>query len=383
MLVNELPGISSRIVLEPGTASGATKAVLEVKEDKIWGFSLDSDNAGNYSTGYYRVGTSLELYSPLHLGDRLDLRFQSATGGDSQNFRFGYGLPINRYGTRLDLNYSLINYRLGRSYQSLDASGNAHDAGLTISHPLLRSRTLAFNATLGVNGKILEDLVKISSIDNSRHTVSAQAGFNGYLIDDALLTEASTFFFLGYTAGWLGFDNQQAMQNDQTQNGLHTEGRYSKLAANMGRTQNIGAGFSLFGSLNGQWGDKNLDSSEQISLGGPNAVRAYPVGEASGDLGIIFSAELRYTLPGLGPIPGNIQLSGFVDQGYAEIDAKPLAGERNNIRNLLGVGFGVNWFESGNFLAKSSVAWRLSGPPISDNTEGKKPAVYFQVVKRF
>lgn len=151
----------------------------------------------------------------------------------------------------------------------------------------------------------------------------------------------------------------------------------------MGRTQNLPVGFSLYGGLNGQWGDKNLDSSEQISLGGANAVRAYPVGEASADLGIVFTGELRYLLPKLGPLPGLVQLSGFVDQGYAEIDARPLAGERNNIRNLLGIGFGVNWFEAGNFLAKTSVAWRLSGLPTSDNLEGTKPTVYFQVVKRF
>jgi hemolysin activation/secretion protein len=383
MLLNELPAISSRIVLEPGEKAGGTKAVIEVKEDKGWGLAFDADNAGNYSTGYYRVGASFELYSPLHLGDRLDLRFQSATGGDSQNLRFGYGVPVNRYGTRLDLNYSWVSYQLGRSYQSLDASGTAHDIGLTLSHPLLRSRFAVLNSTLGVNGKLLEDLIKSSAIDNSRHTVSVQVGLNGYLLDDLFTTDASTFFSAGFSWGQLDFDNQQAMQSDQAQNGLHTKGGYSKLAVTMGRTQNLFAGFSLYGSLNGQWGDKNLDSSEQLSLGGPNAVRAYPVGEASADLGVVFSGELRYLLPKLGPLPGNIQLSGFVDQGYAEIDAKPLSGEHNNIRNLTGTGFGFSWFDANNFLVKTSVAWRLSAPPTSDNTEGTKPTVYFQMIKRF
>lgn len=383
MLLNELPAILSRIVLEPGEKAGGTRAVIEVKEDKGWGLALDTDNAGNYSTGYYRVGASLELYSPLHFGDRLDLRFQSATGGDSQNLRFGYGMPVNRYGTRLDLNYSFVTYQLGRAYQSLDASGTAHDVGLILSHPLLRSRSVVLNSTLGVNGKMLEDLIKSSDINNSRHAVSAQIGLNGYLLDDLFMTDASTFFSAGFSWGQLDFDNPAARLADQGQNGLHTKGEFAKVAASLGRTQNLPAGFSLYGGLNGQWGDKNLDSSEQISLGGASAVRAYPVGEASADLGIVFTGELRYLLPKLGPLPGLLQLSGFVDQGYAKIDARPLAGERNNIRNLLGVGFGVNWFEAGNFLAKTSVAWRLSGLPTSDNLEGTKPTVYFQVVKRF
>jgi hypothetical protein len=46
--------------------------------------------------------------------------------------------------------------------------------------------------------------------------------------------------------------------------------------------------------LRGQWADTNLTSSEKFSLGGNDAVRAYPTGEAPGDRGWLATAELRY-----------------------------------------------------------------------------------------
>ena len=45
-----------------------------------------------------------------------------------------------------------------------------------------------------------------------------------------------------------------------------------------------------------QFSNKNLDSSEQLSLGGITGVRAYPSGEASGDQGYKLTAELQTNL---------------------------------------------------------------------------------------
>lgn len=47
----------------------------------------------------------------------------------------------------------------------------------------------------------------------------------------------------------------------------------------------------------GQLANRNLDSSEQFYLGGADAVRAYPQGEAGGDSGYQATAELRYQTP--------------------------------------------------------------------------------------
>lgn len=382
LLLNELPALQTRILLEAGREPGSTNATLEITEGKLYSASLFSDNLGNYSTGYYRVGAGLELYFPFKLGDRLSLRGQSSTSGDSQSAGASWSLPVSASGTRIGLDYSWVGYQLGRAFQSLDASGTAHNITLTITQPLLRRSNLFLNATLAAEAKLLDD--RIASVDSStrRHTTSGQAGLTLYGSDN-LLGGGQTGFSITYTGGLLGFDNHSAKENDQGATGLQTQGNYHKISGSVSRSQTIHQELSLYAAINGQWCNKNLDSAEQLSIGGPTAVRAYPVGEGSADLGMISTAELRYLLPKLEPLPGRVQLAGLFDHGYAEIDARPLAGTNRNSRHLYGAGFGVNWQWDELVSLKSSVAWRLGELPTSDNTGGTKPTVYLQAVVRY
>jgi hemolysin activation/secretion protein len=383
MLLNELPALQTRIVLEPGKEVGSTKATLEVTEGKPYSVSLFTDNYGNYSTGYYRVGAGLELYSPFHLGDRLSIRGQSSTSGDTQSVGAGWNVPVNSYGTRIAMDYSWVRYKLGRSFESLDANGDAHGFNLTIIQPLVRRSNLILNAILAGEGRLLDDRINSVASVNKRHTASVQAGVNLYAAD-SLLTTGYTSFNVTYTGGVLRFGNNDAKANDQDATaGLHTEGAYHKISGSLSRSQAIYNDLSLFASISGQWSDKNLDSAEQLSIGGPTAVRAYPVGEASADQGMITTAELRYLLPKLEPLPGRVQLAGLFDHGYARINTKPLPGATSNIRHLYGAGFGVNWQWDDFISLKTSVAWRQGELPTSDNTSGDKPTVYFQAVVRY
>ncbi len=382
LLLNELPGITARAVLAPGEKRGGTKATVEVSEGKPYTVSLDSDNYGNYATGYYRVGTGLQLYSPFKLGDRFDMHFQSSTSGDTQNLRTSYSVPLSGYGTRAAIEYSWVRYALGRGYESLDADGTAHDIVFTVSQPLIRNRHLILNFSLAVEGRLLDDRINLVESYNKRHTIAGQTGINGTLYDD-LLQGGQTFWSVNYTGGYLGFDDATAHTNDQSATGQHTAGDYHKINGILLRNQNLYKGLSVYTSLNGQWASKNLDSAEQVSIGGPNAVRAYPVGEASADEGFVLTAELRYTFDRFSPIPGNLQVAGFFDYGYAQTNTNPLPGDGANTRVLRGAGFGVNWLAANNFNVRTSVAWRTGELPTSDNQKGDKPTVYFQVVKQF
>jgi hemolysin activation/secretion protein len=379
MRINEIPGISSRILLEPGSQPGTTKALLEVTEGKPYSISLDSDNHGSYSTGYYRIGSSLELYSPLHLGDIFTLRAQTSFSGDTQTVQTGYSLPISGSGTKVGFNYSFVTYQLGESFKSLDASGDAHNFTLTVTQPLIRSRNIILNLSLSGEGKLLDDRTGSAGLKNQRHTTSGQAGISGVEMD-TWLGGGSTSFSLNYTGGFVGIDDETTKINDQSATGLHTNGSYNKLAMSLSRNQSLYKTLSFYTGVNGQWASTNLDSAEQFSLGGPSAVRAFPVSEGSGDLGFVYTAELRYLIAKLGPLPGSLQLAVFVDHGYCMLHEKPIVAD--NKRNLTGAGFGVSWFDEGGFNVRTSVAWRTAGN-ATGQSEIDQPTVYFQAVKRF
>jgi hemolysin activation/secretion protein len=378
MMVNELPNISSRILLEPGVRPGSSAARLEVTEGKSYGLSLDADNSGNYSTGEYRVGAGLELYSPFRLGDQFSLRAQTSTSGDTQAVHAGHSVPVNSYGTRVGFDYTYVVYQLGRSFEALRANGDAHSFGLGIKQPLLRSRNLTLNATLAGEGKLLDDRLDSVGVRNRRHTAGWQAGLDGVETDN-LLRGGYTSFSLGYLGGQLGIDDAASLANDQASGGLGTDGGYTKISMLLARTQALYGGFSLYAGGYGQWADKNLDSSEQISLGGPNAVRAWQPDDASGDSGVVTSAELRYAVDQLGILPGSLQLCGFFDYGYAVLHNDPAPGGNEETRNLTGAGFGVSWFAASSFSVRTTVAWKISGETRPRDT----PMVYFQALTRF
>ncbi len=379
MRINELPGITSRILIEPGTQQGAAKAVLEVTEGKPCSISLDTDNYGSYSTGYYRIGSTLELYSPLHRGDLFTVRAQTSLSGDTQTVQAGYTLPVSGSGAKVGFNYSFVTYQLGGSFKPLNASGNAHDLSLTISQPVIRSRNMILNLSVGGEGRMLDDRTGSTGLINQRHTAAGQAGISGVQMD-TLLGGGSTAFSINYSGGFVGIDDQTMLTNDQSATGMHTDGGYNKVAMSLSRNQNLYKSLSLYTGANGQWASANLDSSEQFSLGGPSAVRAFSVSELSCDSGLVYTAELRYLIGSLGPLPGSLQFAGFFDYGHAVLHVDPITPD--NTRDLSGAGLGVGWSDADSFSVRTSVAWRIAGTAIGQS-EMTYPTVYFQMVKRF
>ena len=378
MRINELPNISSRIMLEPGSISGTTKATLEVTEGKPYCFALDMDNYGNDTTGNNRAGGTLVLYSPFHLGDQLALHLQSSTTGELQNARANYTMPVMSYGTKIGVDYNFVTYTLGGSFKTLNADGNAHNLSLSITHPLVRRRNLILNATVAVEGKLLNDRIENPQSRNQRHTASYQLGLAGVQIDKFSGGGSTTFSF-GLAAGSLEITDTETLLTDLSSSGLHTNGSYSKLNLSMARTQTIHNGLSLYMSGYGQWSGKNLNSSEQLSLGGPGAIRAWQIGESYANNGVIATAEFRYQFGGIGELPGRVQAIIFADHGYAELHTNPLPDAGTNTRNLTGAGIGVTWLDANNYSLQATCAWKVRGETTPENS----PMIFVQAVKRF
>ncbi|MEI8186110.1 MAG: ShlB/FhaC/HecB family hemolysin secretion/activation protein [Chlorobiaceae bacterium] len=378
MRTNELPNISSRIMLEPGSRPGTTKATLEVTEGRPCSVSLDMDNYGNDATGNNRAGVTLELYSPLHLGDQFTMHLQTSTTGDLQNVRGTYAMPITSFGTKIGIDYNFVTYKLGGSFKALNADGDAHNLSLSITHPIVRQRDLILNATAAGEGKLLDDRIDNPQSRNKRHTESCQLGLSGLQMD-RVFGGGSTSFNLGVIAGILGITDSETLSIDQSSTGLHTNGNYLKVNMSLARTQTIYHGLSLYAGTYGQWSNKNLNSSEQLSLGGPYAIRAWQIDESYADKGFITTAELRCQLGQIGEIPGSMEASAFVDNGYALLHANPPPDGGANTRNLTGAGIGVKWLNTDNSMLQATCAWKVKGETTPENS----PMIFVQAVKRF
>ena len=187
-------------------------------------------------------------------------------------------------------------------------------------------------------------------------------------------------FFLSLSAGNLDIETPAARAVDDVT--AQSNGSYGKLWLNATRLQRVTDTVSLYGSFTGQLASKNLDPSEKLVLGGMDAIRAYPQGEAFGDEGYIASLEARLLLAGLSEhVPGQVHLLGFVDTGSVTINKDPWFPVDNH-RNLSATGVGATWIDPGNFAIRTYYARKL-GSEDAISAPDKSGRFWIQAIKYF
>ena len=207
-------------------------------------------------------------------------------------------------------------------------------------------------------------------------------------VRDGLFGGGLNSFGLTYVNGKLDIETPVTLAADQGATGLKTNGNFSKANYEFRRLQRLSDNFNVLLSVNGQAASKNLASAEKFSLGGPNGVRAYPVGESPGDSGYTLAAEVRYAVPGFKLMGGDFTVSGFYDKGHIRANENPIGTFATNRRNISGYGMGLSLGKSGDYILRTSVAVRIDENdalrlPLSDAARSQKPRVWVQGIKWF
>lgn len=342
----DLPGVEVRSTLRPGATVGASDFLVEIAPGARFAGTVDADSFGNRYTGTHRLGTTLHWNNPAQLGDQLSLRAQVSE--DHFGYaRLGYQLPLGPQATRVGVAWSRLSYRLGKDLLSLGGSGEAGVASLYLQHPLLRSRTASWFATLQYDDKTLVDRMTSAGLRTDKSLRNWTVGLNGQFIDG--LASGSNSASLQYTQGRLAMDAASAAIDAAS---AKTAGRFGKWALSYRRLQPLPGDWSLLAGLQAQWASKNLDPAEKMSLGGVTGVRAYPQGEASGDRGALFHLDLQYALG------REWRVSGFYDRGHLRINESPWAPGVSNRRRLAGYGLGLAYANAIGFSASLQAAWK-------------------------
>lgn len=231
-----------------------------------------------------------------------------------------------------------------------------------------QQRKLNERSFISLNGDDDLDLFASKSDKRSRVLI---ASLNGNSRDDWFGGGVNSFA-LAWSQGSLNIDGALNQNIDNLTAG--TQGRFHKLNPSVVRLQRLTERFSLYGQLQGQWADGNLDSSEKMSLGGAYGVRAYPQGEASGDQGWLANLELRYALTEAW------QLNTFVDHGEVRLNKQTWSTGANH-RSLSAAGVGVRWAAQG-WQVSSVAAWKLGNDDAQSDVD-RSPRVWAQVTKFF
>lgn len=376
LLLSDVPGIVVHSTLSPGSRVGTSDLDVGIESGRRITGSLEVDNGGNRYTGIYRFGGTVNLNNPTGFGDRLSLRLL-ASDDDLAYGRLSYQVPIGAL--TVGAAYSHLEYGLGREFSILDADGTADIASLYASYPLVRSREANLYALANFDANWYRDRIGLFGTQSDKRSQTATFGLRGEVYDH-LGGGGWTSGLLGWTTGNLDPRTPEDRAIDAMT--ARTNGRFNYLQFALARQQTITGPLSLYGSVRGQLAFDNLDSSEQMGLGGAYGVRAYPEGEAYGDEGYIATAEARLMLDALtGSLPGHLQLIGFIDYGQVDFAHDPwLSGPNRTHRS--GYGGGIVWFGPDNLVARATYATRLGDEPVTSQPD-HRGRFWFQVVKYF
>jgi hemolysin activation/secretion protein len=387
LLINDLPDASVTTELRPSETVGAANLRVNVDPGAgpLTGF-VDADNQGNRFTGEYRYGLSLNINQPFEWGDRVSIR-AFTTDEKMWYGRFAFDLPVGYYGTRMGVSYSRFDYALSKDFASLLANGEGELKSVYGFHSLVRTRNTNLILNFGFEDKKLVDRIESTTpVTRTEQNISTyKLGLVGDFRDGVLGGGLNAY---GVTYTWGNVGTTAAAAGADIRN---TQGDFNKTNIDLRRQQRLTEDASFLFSFSGQWASRNLSSAEKISLGGPNGVRAYPVGEATADQGHVIQNELRYILPGFKFVNGDLTLVGFFDYGWAQINRNPakdpatgVVTDSENIRSFSGYGLGGSLGKEGNFLLKISASWAhtYDERPQSD-TARRVPRVWMQAIKWF
>ncbi|SHI01127.1 ShlB/FhaC/HecB family hemolysin secretion/activation protein [Pollutimonas bauzanensis] len=374
LLLSDIPGVNVSSTLTPGATLGASDLIVDVDPGRRVTGSVDADNAGNRYTGEYRAGGTVNFNNLLGRGDVATLR--GVTSGRGLNYgRASYQMPFGK--ATLGVAYSRLGYRLGKEFDGLDAHGTADIASVYGSYPLIRSRNTNLSVQLGYDHKRLRD--RAEQFVSNRKADAVSLSLLGDHRDNFGGGGLSAFSLTG-TTGRINIQTPEVRAYDGIT--AHSNGHYNKLGFSAMRLQNLTRSVSLYAGINGQFASKNLDSSEKMSLGGINGVRAYPEGEAWGDEGYVINVEARWLLPQFAANQlGQVQLIAFADTGTTTAHKNPWFPGPNR-RTLSGAGVGVNWMDYNNFAVKVSYARKL-GNAETLSAPDKNGRFWVQLVKYF
>ena len=374
LLINDTPGVVlTQADVKPGAKIGSSDFVMTAEKiNRVDGYVL-ADNAGGRYTGKNRLMLGLNVNSPFNIGDKISLSGLVSNGADLKNGRVAYSAPLTSSGLVGEISYSQTNYELTEEYEELDAQGTAKTLEASLKYPLIRSRAENLYLNVNITNKNLEDKINSTNTTIKKDTQAVTLGldYDKLYVLNNFNSSSNINFDIKY--GNLSFDDTTDRATDEA--GANTNGNYSKLNLELSNTIFFTNKLSLDTSLKMQYalGDKNLDGSEDLSIGGSSGVKLYPDGEVSAENGYVFNAEVKYRLPNLNKLSNTIGV--FYDRGRAYMsDSSNVDSEAKSLQDV-GVGYYASYDK---VFGQVQVAWNANSKEVTSEPD-RNSRVLFQV----
>jgi hemolysin activation/secretion protein len=374
IILNETPGVMVSSQLEPGEKDGDADLRLQLTQPNLVQGRVEANTYGSRTTGANQGVVALNVNNPIGIGDQFSLNGIASEG--SQYIQGAISVPISPDGLRLGLAGTFLNYKNVSNYASNGGAGDAWTTGLSAAYPLIRSQGANLNGSLNYDIKSYNNRNFITdSVISAYNINNLSLGFSGNIADSfgyGAINNGSVSLIFGHLdilpTSQANYGLYSIPNTTPTQYGVVTPANFTKLSFAASRTQQLvqDGTTNLYTAVSGQFASVNLNTAEQIYLGGPYGVRAYPVAQSGGAQGGIFTVELRHQLQ------EKFTLSTFFDAGVVQQYKNLYPGwqgqtNANNTYSLMGAGFGVKWDYEGWGIG-AMVAWKVGQNPLYSST---------------
>ncbi|MBF0449694.1 MAG: ShlB/FhaC/HecB family hemolysin secretion/activation protein [Candidatus Magnetomorum sp.] len=330
--------------VRPGLHPGEAQLKVVVQEARPYQVKVDCHNHNSPGIGSYRGDIKFSHSNFSGWADSLAFHYGGAEG--LNNYLLSYQLPINRFDTRLKLEFNHSQTRVvSKSYSPLDIQGDTSSFSLGINHFLYR--TPSTDLTFGM---ALENRVSHTEMLGKR--ISFSSG-----VEDGI-SKVSVFRF---TQQWLhrslyqviAFHSSFNLGLDLMDATIHEDNAIpdGQFKSWLGQIQWIRR-LALFNSqvitrLDVRIADDSMLAIEKFSMGGFSTVRGYRENLIVSDSGYIASLEWRIPVghcpfPGLSQktTDGQVVLAPFLDYGKGSNHTKDT---ELNPDQIYSAGLGFRW----------------------------------------
>ena len=377
LIINDTPGsVVTQADVKPGKEVGTSDFLIKTEETPIYDGYVLADNQGSKYTGKNRAMAGVNLNSPLEIGDKLSLSGLVSNGNDIKNYKIGYEFPLMSNGLRGQTSYSKTDYNLVDLGQNTpddiyDGDTSTIEAGVT--YPIIRTRAENLNFSTIYSNKELKDYYD-NAISKDREINSVKVGLayskNQTLFGLDAITKAETF----YTLGKLDINDETSKDLDK--NGVNTQGTYSKINVNLGAEVLFNPTYSLNTNVKTQYAfkNKNLDGSEDFSLGGSEGVKVFNDSEQSIENALVFNTEFFAKLPNVSNLSHKIGLFYDLGTGTMSDSSKDAEFEKRTLQDV-GLGYYANYKSA---FAKIQAARVVGAENIESENVGDNSRILVQ-----
>ncbi len=377
LLINDLPGVTARSVLSPSpNLTGAADLRIIVERDP-YDALVGINNYGSRYLGQVQASAAGTINNVFDMNDSLTAQVVVAPDDyELGYYALSYMLPINKYGTRLNVFGSHTDTDPGFDLAQFDVEGQSVFASVSLEHPFIRSRAQNLYGRVLFDwrdAKTTNNLPEATREDNIR---ALRLGAR-YDFIDTLLGVGVNALDVEFAHGLDVFGASDRGDNDLTR--ADGEPDFFKVNAEIQRLQRVTNGVNLLLAGQGQWSDDKLLSSEEFGVGGINIGRAYDPSEIIGDKGIAGKVELQWNDPVEWSAVDGYQLFTFFDAGRVWNEDATTNDQKRESATSTGFGIRTEFMDDVN--ADFAVAFPLNRDV---DTQGDDDArLYFSLTKGF